>query len=46
MTLGSLESAQNLAKEAVDKAKLALQDFDDNADFLRSLVDYLITRNK
>lgn len=46
VTLGSLESAQNLAKEAVDKAKLALQDFDDNADFLRSLVDYLITRNK
>lgn len=46
VTLGSLESAQNLAKEAVDKAKLSLQDFDDNADFLRSLVDYLITRNK
>lgn len=46
VTLGSLESAQKLAKEAVDRAKEALNEFDDNADFLRSLVDYLITRNK
>lgn len=46
VTLGSLESAKKLAKEAVDRAKEALNEFDDNADFLRSLVDYLITRNK
>lgn len=46
VTLGSLESAQKLAEEAVEKAKASLIDFGDNAEFLRALVDYLITRNK
>lgn len=46
VTLGSLESAQKLAQEAVEKAKASLIDFGDNAEFLRALVDYLITRNK
>lgn len=44
VTLGSLESAQTLAKQAVDEAKMALSDFGENAEFLRALVDYLITR--
>lgn len=46
VTLGSLESAQQLAQEAVEKAKASLVDFGKNAEFLRALVDYLITRNK
>ena len=46
VTLGSLESAKALAQEAVDKAKASLVDFGENAEFLRALVDYLITRNK
>ena len=46
VTLGSLESAKALAQEAVDKAKASLVDFGKNAEFLRALVDYLITRNK
>lgn len=46
VTLGSLESAKALVQEAVDKAKASLVDFGENAEFLRALVDYLITRNK
>lgn len=46
VTLGSLESAQQLAQEAVENAKASLIDFGNNAEFLRALVDYLITRNK
>lgn len=46
VTLGSLESAKALAQEAVNKAKVALKGFGENAEFLRALVDYLITRNK
>ena len=46
VTLGSLESAKALAQEAVDKEKASLVDFGENAEFLRALVDYLITRNK
>ena len=46
VTLGSLESAKASAQEAVDKAKASLVDFGENAEFLRALVDYLITRNK
>ena len=46
VTLGSLESAKALAQEAVYKAKASLVDFGENAEFLRALVDYLITRNK
>ena len=46
VTLGSLGSAKALAQEAVDKAKASLVDFGENAEFLRALVDYLITRNK
>ena len=44
--MGSLGSAKALAQEAVDKAKASLVDFGENAEFLRALVDYLITRNK
>ena len=44
VTLGSLEFAQKLAQEAVDKAKNALADFGKEADFLRELVEYLIAR--
>ena len=46
VTLGSLGSAKALAQEAVDKAKASLVNFGENAEFLRALVDYLITRNK
>lgn len=46
VTLGSLESAQKLAQEAVEKAKASIKDFGENAEFLRALVEYLITRNK
>ena len=46
VTLGSSERAKALAQEAVDKAKASLVDFGENAEFLRALVDYLITRNK
>ena len=35
-----------VVQEAVDKAKASLVDFGENAEFLRALVDYLITRNK
>ena len=44
--LGSFGCANALAQEAVDKAKASLVDFGENAEFLRALVDYLITRNK
>lgn len=46
VTLGSLQSAQVLAQKAVDDAKVALKDFGSEADFLRELVDYLISRKK
>ena len=46
VTLGSLESARKLAQKAVDEAKKALADFGKEADFLRELVDYLISRKK
>ena len=46
VTLGSLESARELAQRAVDEAKKALADFGKEADFLRELVDYLISRKK
>ena len=46
VTLGSLESAKALAMQTVDEAKMALDDFGENAEFLRALVDYLITRKK
>ncbi len=46
VTLGSLESARQLARQAVDAAKEALKDFGGEADFLRELVEYLISRKK
>ena len=46
VTLGSLESARELAQKAVDEEKKALADFGKEADFLRELVDYLISRKK
>lgn len=46
VTLGSLESAQQLAQQAVDEAVGALADFGPEADFLRELVGYLLTRKK
>lgn len=46
VTLGSLQSAQELAQKAVNEAKKALADFGTEADFLRELVDYLISRKK
>lgn len=46
VTLGSLESARKLAQKAVEEAKKALADFGKEADFLRELVDYLISRKK
>ena len=46
VTLGSLESARQLARQAVDAAIEALKDFGSEADFLRELVEYLINRKK
>jgi len=46
VTLTSLEEAQKLAQEAVDKAIGALKIFGAEADFLRELVAYLVKRNK
>ena len=46
VTLGSLQSAKDLAQKAVDNAKEALKDFGTEADFLREIVDYLISRKK
>lgn len=44
VTLTSLEEAQKLAKETVDGAVAALQDFGPEADFLRQLVRYMLGR--
>lgn len=44
VTLTSLEEAQKLAKETVDSAVAALQDFGPEADFLRQLVRYMLER--
>lgn len=44
VTLTSLEEAQKLAKETVDGAVVALQDFGPEADFLRQLVRYMLER--
>ncbi len=44
VTLTSLEKAQKLAKETVDGAVAALQDFGPEADFLRQLVRYMLER--
>jgi len=46
VTLTSLETAQVLAEEAVSEALAALDIFGSEADFLRELVKYLITRDK
>jgi len=46
VTLTSLEEAQKLAQEAVDKAIDALKIFGEEADFLRELVAFLVKRNK
>ena len=46
VTMTSLEEAQKLAQEAVDKAICALKIFGAEADFLRELVAYLVKRNK
>lgn len=44
VTLTSLEEVQKLAKETVDGAVAALQDFGPEADFLRQLVRYMLER--
>jgi len=46
VTLTSLAEAKRLAAEAVDNALDAIKDFDDNADFLREIVKYLLERKK
>ncbi len=46
VTLTSLETAKNLAQQAVDDAVDALKIFGAEADFLRELVKNLIGRNK
>ncbi|MBR2216666.1 MAG: polyprenyl synthetase family protein [Selenomonadaceae bacterium] len=46
VTLTSLATAQNLAQETVAEAVAALKDFGGEADFLRELVAYLVTRKK
>ena len=46
VTMTSLDEAQKLAQEAVDRAIAALQNFGKEADFLRELVAYLVKRNK
>ncbi|MFA6848917.1 MAG: polyprenyl synthetase family protein [Selenomonadaceae bacterium] len=46
VTLTSLETAQQLARQAADDAAAALDGFDEKADFLRELVRYLIDRDK
>lgn len=45
VTLTSLDTAKNLAENAVADALDAIKNFGDNADFLRDLVKFLITRN-
>ena len=44
VTLTSLDEAQRLAKETVDKAVKALAVFGPEADFLRQLVRYMLER--
>ena len=46
VSLTSLDEAKNLAQEAVDEALNALKTFGAEANFLRELVQYLITRQK
>lgn len=46
VTLTSLETARHLAETAVREAMAALNIFGSEADFLRELVKYLITRDK
>ena len=46
VSLTSLDEAKNLAQAAVDEAFTALENFGSEADFLRELVQYLITRKK
>ena len=46
VTLTSLEEAKRLAKEAVDDALTALENFGAEAEFLRGLVQFLIGRKK
>lgn len=45
VTLTSLEEAKQLAVQTVDEAVTSLDDFGDEADFLRELATYLIARN-
>lgn len=45
VTLTSLEDAKKLAVQTVDEAVTALDDFGEEAEFLRELVTYLIARN-
>ena len=46
VTLTSLDEAKSYAQTAVDEALNALKNFGAEADFLRELVQYLITREK
>lgn len=46
VTLTSLAKAQALARTTADEAKEALRGFGPEADFLRELVEYLVTRDK
>ena len=46
VTLTSLKEAKELARKTIDEAIDALDDFGDEADFLRDLAAYLIARNK
>lgn len=46
VTLTSLAEARKLAQTAVNRAVNALNEFGPEADFLRSLVVYLVNRNK
>jgi geranylgeranyl diphosphate synthase type II len=45
VTLYSLEGANDMARQAVDQALASLQDFGSEADILRNLVQYLLTRD-
>ncbi len=45
VTLTSLEEAKKLAIQTVDEAVSALDDFGEEAEFLRELATYLISRN-
>lgn len=45
VTLTSLEDAKQLAIQTVDEAVTALDDFGEEAEFLRELATYLIARN-